>query len=218
MAKFKPILGELSGSVAGNTFSNNKGGAYLRQRTAPTNPNSTKQQAARGILATVSAAWAALSAANKATWSVWAALHAYPDSLGTMVHLSAQQAFCKANCNRVAAGMSIISTAPLTDVPDALTTATVTLTAPQGLSVAFTPALAAGDRLVVWQTEPGSAGRDPNMKQARLQGISAAAASSPWTGTSQFSAQVGQVSNFYVGVQSTYGLRGVAIKDAATAA
>ena len=35
------IVGPLSGSFGGLTASHNRGGQYLRQRSTPTNPNST---------------------------------------------------------------------------------------------------------------------------------------------------------------------------------
>jgi len=42
--KFKsPILSQASGSIAGITFSHNRGGMYVRARAVPTNPGSPQQ-------------------------------------------------------------------------------------------------------------------------------------------------------------------------------
>src|SRR5438309_10637939 len=78
-AKLLPIHGQMSGSIADNTFSHNKGGQYVRQRRVPTNPNSVKQQAARTILATLSAAWRTLSATNQQAWNNWAVVNPVTD-------------------------------------------------------------------------------------------------------------------------------------------
>jgi hypothetical protein len=86
------------------------------------------------------------------------------------------------------------------------------------LSIAFTNTLSAGQRLAIWQCVPGTLGRDPNSNQARLMLYSAAAATTPVAGTSRFAAAVGQRSNFYAAVCSSYGQVGAKVKAAATAA
>jgi hypothetical protein len=59
---------------------------------------------------------------------------------------------------------------------------------------------------VVWATLPAVVGRNPNRNQARLIGISAAAAASPQSLTSPYSAIAGQVSNVWVAVMDAQGL------------
>ena len=217
MAKLLSTIGALSGSVAGNTYSHNKGGAYIRARKVPTNPTSGKQMATRSRLALASSQWAGLTGAQKASWVTYAATHLYIDSLGSSITLSGQQMYIALAAVALAMGNTPSTTAPATGDPAAPTGVVVTLTSPQSISVAFTNTLAAGQRLAVWQCVPGSAGRDPNARQARLQLFSSAAATTPVTGTSQFAAAGGDVSNFYVAVCSSYGQQSPRVKASATA-
>ena len=66
---------EASGSLGqAATFSSWKGRAYARAKVVPTNPQSEAQTSVRAMLGFLSQQWAALSAANKATWAELAAL------------------------------------------------------------------------------------------------------------------------------------------------
>jgi len=199
MAKFLPLLGSLSGSIGDNTFSNNKGGPYVRRRSNPTNPTSARQTAARAILATVSAAWAAQTSGNRQAWADYAALNPFTDPLGTTFQLSGQQMFCALNARLLQAGTTIVSTPPIASTLAAFTTLTPTLTAPATISIvhAATP-LGAAERMQLWMCLPSTAGRDPNFKQARLVGYSAAANASPAAFTSPFPFATGQVVNLWV--------------------
>lgn len=199
MAKFLAILGSLSGSIGDNTFSHNKGGPYVRKRGTPTNPNSTKQQAARAILATLSGNWASLTDVQRAGWADYAALSQYVDPLGTSFNLSGQQMFVALNSRLLGAGTTASATAPTGTGPDQYLTLTPTLTAPSTISMAFTATpLGAGERMALWTTLPASAGRDPNFAQARLVGYSAAAAASPASFTTPYPMATGQVVNLFV--------------------
>jgi len=65
---------DASGTIAGTmTYSNWKGRSYAKRTTKPTNNSQTTQQAVRKTLTFLSQAWAALSAADKATWAANAA-------------------------------------------------------------------------------------------------------------------------------------------------
>jgi len=72
MAKITVLLGELSGSIAGNTFSRNKAGAYVRQRVTPTDPKSEAQMAVRARFAAVGAGFHAMNAFQKSLWNAFA--------------------------------------------------------------------------------------------------------------------------------------------------
>lgn len=72
MAKIQVLLGELSGSIAGNTFSRNKAGAYVRQRVTPTDAKSQAQMAVRARFAAVGAGFHAMNAFQKSLWNAFA--------------------------------------------------------------------------------------------------------------------------------------------------
>lgn len=72
MAKITVTLGELSGSIAGNTFSRNKAGAYVRQKVRPTDAKTQAQMAVRARFAAVGAGFHAMNAYQKSLWNAFA--------------------------------------------------------------------------------------------------------------------------------------------------
>lgn len=200
MAIFEGYLGEMSGSVAGCTWSRNKGGSYVRSRATPTNPTTIKQTAARSLLGSLSSSWGSLTAAQRTAWNDWASLNPVVNSLGISILLSGQQAYVGLNSRLVASGGTAAVNPPSVTGPLDLTTVTATATAATGaivLTYTGTP-LGAGLKLCLWQTLPQPAGVNPNRAQARLVGYTAAAAASPQTLTSPYPAAVGQRSNAWV--------------------
>jgi len=55
--KFGAIVVAGSGKIGGHVASKNRGGAYLRTKVTPTNPNSPAQAGARALLASLSTGW-----------------------------------------------------------------------------------------------------------------------------------------------------------------
>ena len=218
MAKLLSNMGALSGSIGGHTYSHNKGGQYIRRRSIPVNPTTAKQTLSRSRLVDASTRWAALTDPQKASWTDYATVHPFTDAVGQVGQLSGQQMFVALTARCLAMGNTPPTTAPTTDVPAAPGAVVVTFTAPQTISVAFTPALTGGERLVCRQTVPGSVGRDPNVRQSRLQFYGTANTTTPSAGTSQFAAAAGQKSNFYVAACSSYGQMGPFVKATAIAA
>lgn len=73
MARLRnPILGDISGKVAGVVFSNNKSGAIIRKRVKGTNPKTAAQTAARNVFGSGSASWAALSGSEQSQYNEFA--------------------------------------------------------------------------------------------------------------------------------------------------
>lgn len=95
--KFIPTIGgELSGSAGGIVASRNKGGAYLRRRAVPTNPNTIRQATARNRFASASQRWSQLTQANRDAWIAWATNNPTQDRIGQTITLSGQQAYVRA--------------------------------------------------------------------------------------------------------------------------
>ena len=82
--KFKgTLIGEASGSIASLTFSHNRGGQYVRQRTIPTNPNTVFQQAIRSLVSELTSRWQnTLTEAQRAAWDQYAVQVPLLDPLG----------------------------------------------------------------------------------------------------------------------------------------
>lgn len=200
MAKIKPIHGEMSGSIGGNTWSNNKGGQYVRQRTKPTNPNSVRQQRVRSILATLTHNWASLTTAQQNAWTAWAVLNPQTDALGSSFIMSGQQSYISLNARLLDSGSTANPGPPSTPAPSAPTATGISGNTSTQLQVSFTPTPSgAGIKLVVWMTPPASTGRNPNLKQARLVAYSAANVASPVSLTTPFGLTTGLTTNVFTG-------------------
>lgn len=179
-----------SGSVAGTTSSRNRFGQYRRTRAIPVNPNSTFQGVVRARMSANSAAWRALTEAQRSGWKDLGASMNRTDSLGQSYNLTGFQAYCSVNNNLAAMGNALISDAPVLTTPDALLTMTITLTS-ASFSIAYTPTpLPTGAKLFVFVSEQRSAGRSFE-GDYRLLAVSTAAAASPFNALSAYTARFG---------------------------
>lgn len=113
--KFKSnVYTQVSGSVGGTTYGHNRGGMYARGRGLPTNPNSPAQQAVRQAFGTSSAAWAALTEAQRTGWSTYAAGTPTTNALGDPLTLTGQQMFNRVNAIGSQPGGFTFADAPVT--------------------------------------------------------------------------------------------------------
>lgn len=213
MAKFLPILGQLRGAISGTVFSRNKGGQYAKGKGVPTNGNTSRQQAMRGFLQTLSSAWAGLTAPQQTAWNGWADTHPREDALGQEYTITGHQAYVGLNSRLLDAAEPALADPPTSGVPAAPTGVVVTFTDGDTISVAFTNSLGADEKLVVWCTLPQVGAGDPNLAQARLVGYSASAQATPAAMELPFFAQTGNVMNFFVGVLDEFGQLSVLVKD-----
>lgn len=220
MAKFVPLLGELSGTIGANVWSHNKGGAYVRVRAIPTNPNSDRQASRRAKLSLASIHWADITQDQRDAWVAWAATHPGVGPLGETIAWTGHQANVSCNSRLLLIGSSVISDPPTVDAPAPLITASTTASeATQHLSVTYTVSpLAAGVHLVTWETIPAGIGRDPNFHQARLGEVTAAAAESPADLPSRWVFVEGQTWNvFLMLIDDATGLASTVLKTRVTA-
>ena len=187
-AIFVPLLGNLRGSVGANTFSHNRGGDYVRRRVSPTNPNSTRQQTMRTILADLASAWSnQLSAAQQSAWNVWAGQQNREGPLGNSINLTGINGFVWCNSHILDAGDAQINDPPAVVAPDPLNTMTVDVSAANVADVTFTGTpVIAGNRLVMFMSLPQAGAASPNFKQCRIVGYSADNQASPWAATIPF--------------------------------
>ena len=208
-AIFVPILGNMRGSVGGNTWSHNRGGDYIRRRVAPTNPNSTRQQTMRTILADLASAWSnQLSAAQQSAWNVWAGQQAKEGPLGNSINLSGINGFVWTNSHILDAGDTQKNDPPVVVAPDPLNTFSVDVSAANTADVTFTGTpVIAGNRLVMFMSLPQAGAASPNFKQCRIVGYSADNQASPWASTIPFVVGVGMRVIFFAATyMSTTGL------------
>ena len=113
MAKFKPINGDLRGSIAGVTFSRNTYGAYARQKVTPVNPNTPYQQLIRQRHATLAGYYeATLDEGERLQWQQYAANNPIQDVFGDPIVLSGIAMFERVNHIVLANGDEILPTPP----------------------------------------------------------------------------------------------------------
>lgn len=179
-----------SGSMQDKTASRNRYGQYLRSRATPVNVNSTAQGTVRARMSTNSAAWRALTSAQRAGWADLGLQMPRVDRLGQSYTLNGFAAYCSVNNNKLAAGDAVVSDAPALVTPSTIETATITLTS-SSFSVAYTPTpMPASTRLFLFASPQRSAGRGFE-GDYRLIAVTAAAAASPHNLLAAYTAKFG---------------------------
>jgi hypothetical protein len=113
--KFKsPLITKGSGSVAGLTFSRNKSGNYIRERSLPTNPNTPYQQAVRGFFSALAVLWQdTLTPVMRASWSLYADNVPVTDRIGDSINLTGLNMYIRSNVPRLQAGEPRVDAGPV---------------------------------------------------------------------------------------------------------
>lgn len=107
-----PVYSQASGSVAGLTYSRNRGGLYTRGRVIPSNPQTAAQQAARTAASVVATLWGALTPVQRAGWELYAQSVPLVDRLGAQIQVSGMNMFVRSNVPRLVATLGTVSDAP----------------------------------------------------------------------------------------------------------
>jgi len=210
MAKIQYIVGIMRGSLAGVTYSHNKGGDYARKRQAPTNPGSSRQSAVRQILAALAGDWSELTDGQRALWAAYAEDRPRTDPLGGTYTMTGLQAFCSLNCVIIDSGGTQIDVPPNLGIQNPSGPGDpvgVSFTDEDTISVIFTPTPPSGGRGVVWWNGEIGAGQDPDSRQARVVGYTEEDPSGPTTMDLPYAVQDGATCKFWVGHIDAYGQR-----------
>lgn len=113
LVKYGAGIIQISGSIAGTVHARNRFGNYIRPRTKPVNPNSTRQAAIRALLSYLAEYWHdTLTAVQRGNWDAYAAAVTWTNRLGEAVHLTGFNMFCRANSAMVTGGLPLIAAAP----------------------------------------------------------------------------------------------------------
>ena len=98
LIKLGGMLAEIRGSVGGATFARNRGGAYVRNRSVPVNPQSVDQSRVRQLLADLTNRWTAtLTPAQREAWKVYADNVPLQNSLGESRNVSGINMYVRGN-------------------------------------------------------------------------------------------------------------------------
>ncbi len=142
---------------------------------------------------------------QQAEWQSWASLNPVVNRLGLSQIVSGINAYVMLNARLVQSGDPIITNPPVSTGPAQFTGLAITPTVAATLSVAFTGTPDAGVKMLLWQTLPGTAGRNDNFNQARLVGYSAEAITTPVAFTTPYSFASGNAFNCYVQAMDEFG-------------
>jgi len=113
LARYGGGIVQISGSIAGSVFARNRFGNYIRPRTKPVNPNSTRQEAARTIVSFIAEYWhSEMTDVQRGLWNTYAAAVAMKNRLGETIHLTGFNHFIRSNAAVMGCGGGIDKPAP----------------------------------------------------------------------------------------------------------
>lgn len=114
------IIG-MSGSIAGNTFARNRSGNYVRARTKPVNPNTSRQTLIRSALSELVERWSqTLTAGQRTAWNLYASSVAMTNKLGETIYLTGFNHYIRSNVIRNRVGLGVVDAGPTTfEIPGA---------------------------------------------------------------------------------------------------
>ncbi len=205
------LVAQGSGSAGGVTASHNKGGFYLKTRPVPTNPNSARQQATRTLLGSYASRWTLLlTQGQRDQWNTYAQTNTIKNALGQDIYINGINWYIMFGTRLSDAGFAGILVPPVGAVPIGFDTMTIDISALNTADVTFTPPLAAGNGIQLWQSLPVTAGSTPNRNQQRLVGYSAADQVTPWAATLPFGILSGAQASFFAYIMNTDGQLSVA--------
>lgn len=197
-----PVIAAASGSIGGCTWSRNRYGQYLRNRSIPVNPGSAFQDVVRAALGSLSTAWVnELTDPERSAWDTYAAAVPTTDALGNTRFILGLNWYTAINTLRIQSGMARLDAAPIPQTRTSLTPpiAEAASEASQEIEVSFTNtdewAGAVGGRLFVFVGGPRNATRNFFKGPFRLAGNVPGAVSppaSPELFTSPFAFSEGQ--------------------------
>lgn len=183
MAKIKlsALVSEMRGKLNGSVFSRNKGGAYLRTKVTPLNPQTSAQVAARNRLSAFAQGWRNLTQAQRDAWNAAVANFKSTDVFGDLKEKTGLQLYIQLNVNIDLVGAAAITEPPVPIGADALTSLTAAFAETgQTGTVAFAPTpVPANHSLVIEATPQISAGISNANSLFRVIQIEAAAAATP---------------------------------------
>ena len=174
-------VGQISGRVAGNIFSHNKGGPYIRNGTIPTTSTTPDALAAKSRLSAASQAWQALTADQRLGWKTFSMNNPAVNALGKSIYLTGHQWFVKCATRLTQIGEAMPTIAPADVGPLGLVSLTATCDIGAGdVELAFTATPTGADDVIrVFAFVADSAGVNFVKNQLRYIGKSTAAQASP---------------------------------------
>lgn len=157
---------EARGGIGALIFNTWRGLSTVKFMKSPAQPRTSRQLAVRAFLTTCSRAWAALDAAEQASWRTWANDHPQSDWTGQPKRMTGADAYTRHSTRLLDQGKAVVDTAPVAVPP--VSVAGLVLTPGAGsISIAFTAYGGTATSIDVWIYGPHSAGIIPKITKAR---------------------------------------------------
>lgn len=117
--KFGAMMVDARGKLGGHVFAKNRGGAYIRTKTTPSNPQSINQSGVRSLFGAISQGWSGLTAEQRASWNNAVQSFQTTDVFGDIKTPSGKALYQRLNQNLLLGGSNILSIAPgLVEAPE----------------------------------------------------------------------------------------------------
>jgi hypothetical protein len=157
--QFGAIVVAGSGKIGGHVASRNRGGAYLRTKVTPVNPQTSSQLGARARLTGRSQAWKGLTQAQREAWNAAIAGYARTDIFGSLKNPSGFNLYQRINNNLLTVGATVILSPALPAAVATVLIVSLTATvAGQLMPLVLSGAVPAGAAVKVFATAPQSPG------------------------------------------------------------
>ncbi|MBA7607832.1 hypothetical protein ES703_15001 [subsurface metagenome] len=114
LVKYGGLVTDARGSMAGNTYSKNRFGKYIRSRTKPINPRSARQSAARILIMMLAEQWreTPMNDAKRLAWGTYSKGVDWGNKLGETVTLTGFNHFIRSNAALLTAGGTLVTDGP----------------------------------------------------------------------------------------------------------
>ena len=210
-----------SGSIAGTTSSHNRAGQYTRNRRSPVQPvGSGRKAIVRANFGAASSGWAALTAAQQASWNNYASLYPVTDALGQSITLTGQQMYISIGAQLKNCGQALPTAVPVSNTVFAATPTSVTAVHAGALTLTPSGLGGTSDFLCVAWAGPVSGGvgfMKTFWQETVIAGNVATAHVSTTAYTTEFGAYVAGQRIFYkLTPVNQYGVTGVPVIGYAT--
>jgi hypothetical protein len=192
--KFGAIVTDGRNKIGGHVMSKNRAGSYMRTKVSPSQPYSTYSANVRARLANISIAWRGLTEAVRTLWNNAVSDWKSTDIFGDTKTPSGFNLYQKLNNNASIVGASAIANPPSPlAVPCFATFSAICDNSDGSVTLAFTPAIAATEKVKLFASAAQSGGKSFVKSELRLIGVLDSTNTTPYVATAMYNAKFGAV-------------------------
>jgi len=178
--KFGALMVDGRGKIGGQVASRNRGGAYMRTKVTPLNPNTASQQAARTLLTSYSQGWRNLTAAQRSAWNSAVSDFSRTDVFGDIKNPTGFNLYVRLNVNIENVNETPITSPPLPSAVTASVASAAVFAVGAGTgTIAFSPTVATSMAVIVRATPSLSPGKSFVKSEYRIIKVLVATDTSP---------------------------------------